>query len=94
MFRLQFDEFQIVSSSHDDTILIWDFLEPQTECRLVGGGHEQVAAAPAALNAENAQQAPNIARPDGPENPEISDNGEFKHLFWHISILIKIISVG
>ena len=25
-FRLQFDEFQIVSSSHDDTILIWDFL--------------------------------------------------------------------
>jgi F-box and WD-40 domain protein 1/11 len=23
---LQFDEFQIVSSSHDDTILIWDFL--------------------------------------------------------------------
>lgn len=27
VFRLQFDEFQIVSSSHDDTILIWDFLE-------------------------------------------------------------------
>lgn len=26
VFRLQFDEFQIVSSSHDDTILIWDFL--------------------------------------------------------------------
>ena len=26
MFRLQFDEFQIVSSSHDDSILIWDFL--------------------------------------------------------------------
>lgn len=26
MFRLQFDEFQIVSSSHDDIILIWDFL--------------------------------------------------------------------
>merc|ERR1711988_435205 len=25
VFRLQFDEFQIVSS-HDDTILIWDFL--------------------------------------------------------------------
>jgi len=24
---LQFDDFQIVSSSHDDTILIWDFLE-------------------------------------------------------------------
>lgn len=26
VFRLQFDQFQIVSSSHDDTILIWDFL--------------------------------------------------------------------
>lgn len=29
VFRLQFDEFQIVSSSHDDTILIWDFLNVQ-----------------------------------------------------------------
>jgi WD40 repeat protein len=28
VFRLQFDDFQIVSSSHDDTILIWDFLNP------------------------------------------------------------------
>uniref|UniRef100_A0A2K5NAQ2 F-box domain-containing protein n=1 Tax=Cercocebus atys TaxID=9531 RepID=A0A2K5NAQ2_CERAT len=26
VFQLQFDEFQIISSSHDDTILIWDFL--------------------------------------------------------------------
>ena len=26
VFRLQFDEFQIVSSSHDDTILVFDFL--------------------------------------------------------------------
>uniref|UniRef100_A0A914RX65 WD_REPEATS_REGION domain-containing protein n=1 Tax=Parascaris equorum TaxID=6256 RepID=A0A914RX65_PAREQ len=31
VFRLQFDEFQIVSSSHDDTILIWDFLNPRVE---------------------------------------------------------------
>jgi hypothetical protein len=29
VFRLQFDEFQIVSSSHDDTIIIWDFLNEQ-----------------------------------------------------------------
>lgn len=29
VFRLQFDEFQIVSSSHDDTIIIWDFLSPE-----------------------------------------------------------------
>lgn len=27
VFRLQFDEFQIVSSSHDDTILVWNFLD-------------------------------------------------------------------
>ena len=34
VFRLQFDEFQIVSSSHDDTILIWDFLNvSQSEAR-------------------------------------------------------------
>lgn len=33
VFRLQFDEFQIVSSSHDDTILIWDFLCPETHPR-------------------------------------------------------------
>ena len=25
---LQFDDFQIVSWSDDDTILIWDFLDP------------------------------------------------------------------
>lgn len=31
VFRLQFDEFQIVSSSHDDTILIWDFLNCNQE---------------------------------------------------------------
>ena len=29
VFRLQFDDFQIVSSSHDDTIIIWDFLSEQ-----------------------------------------------------------------
>ena len=28
MLTLQFDDFQIVSGSKDDTILIWDFLEP------------------------------------------------------------------
>lgn len=31
VFRLQFDDFQIVSSSHDDTILIWDFLDAEGE---------------------------------------------------------------
>jgi len=28
VFTLQFDDFQIVSGSKDDTILIWDFLDP------------------------------------------------------------------
>ncbi|CAF4829342.1 unnamed protein product [Rotaria socialis] len=28
VFRLQFDEFQIVSSSHDDTIICFNFLQP------------------------------------------------------------------
>ena len=28
VFGLQFDDFQIVSGSEDDTILIWDFLDP------------------------------------------------------------------
>ena len=31
VFRLQFDDFQIISSSHDDTILIWDFLDGQQD---------------------------------------------------------------
>ncbi|XP_076033144.1 beta-transducin repeat containing E3 ubiquitin protein ligase slmb isoform X1 [Oratosquilla oratoria] len=41
VFRLQFDEFQIVSSSHDDTILIWDFLNctpPNDQCGKGGAG--------------------------------------------------------
>jgi hypothetical protein len=36
VFRLQFDEFQIVSSSHDDTILIWDFLNTGPNNHLPG----------------------------------------------------------
>ena len=28
VLSLQFDDFQIVSGSLDDTILIWDFLDP------------------------------------------------------------------
>lgn len=44
VFRLQFDEFQIVSSSHDDTILIWDFLNynqdnPESPSTRNGGGN-------------------------------------------------------
>ena len=42
VFRLQFDDFQIISSSHDDTILVWDFLDP---------------VAPGPMEVEQAQQA-------------------------------------
>lgn len=38
VFRLQFDEFQIVSSSHDDTILIWDFLNVLNTNNLIQNG--------------------------------------------------------
>ncbi|KRZ17091.1 F-box/WD repeat-containing protein 1A, partial [Trichinella zimbabwensis] len=45
VFRLQFDEFQIVSSSHDDTILVWDFLnykaQPTTTTRPVNQRNAQ-----------------------------------------------------
>ena len=36
VFRLQFDDFQIVSSSHDDTILIWDFLSAEAGSDVFG----------------------------------------------------------
>nr|CDP91238.1 Bm8288 [Brugia malayi] len=48
VFRLQFDEFQIVSSSHDDTILTWDFLEPQPETHVLNGTLQQTSG-PAAV---------------------------------------------
>jgi len=38
VFRLQFDEFQIVTSSHDDTILIWDFLNFNAPCDFATSG--------------------------------------------------------
>ena len=36
VFRLQFDDFQIVSRSHDDTILIWDFLSAEAGTDVFG----------------------------------------------------------
>lgn len=53
VFRLQFDDFQIISSSHDDTILVWDFLDP-------------VSAGP--MEVEQAQQA-TPDTPQGPQRP-------------------------
>ena len=50
VFRLQFDEFQIVSSSHDDTILIWDFLN-------LNPSSGNVSCGPATVNASGASQS-------------------------------------
>jgi len=46
VFRLQFDEFQIVSSSHDDTILIWDFLNYNPSSGSVCSGRLPMDGAP------------------------------------------------
>lgn len=43
VFSLQFDNFQIVSGSHDDTILIWDFSHPKPEERDIGEATEKEA---------------------------------------------------
>lgn len=79
VFRLQFDEFQIVSSSHDDTILIWDFLEPQPESHTLDGTLQPTAGSAAVLSADNAAEAPNVdgAPQNGQQNLEDSENGEF-----------------
>lgn len=53
VFRLQFDEFQIVSSSHDDTILIWDFLNYSQESQDSPGSQR----AELGLNANNRSNA-------------------------------------
>lgn len=81
MFRLQFDEFQIVSSSHDDTILIWDFLEPQPESHALDGTL-QPATGPVVPNADNAIEAPNVAGAPqiDQQNLEDSENGDFREL--------------
>ncbi len=56
VFRLQFDEFQIVSSSHDDTILIWDFLNyKNTGATALGEFATQQAAAGVAAAVAAAQ---------------------------------------
>jgi hypothetical protein len=54
VFRLQFDEFQIVSSSHDDTILVWDFLNFQPTSTTVNQQQQQ-----------HVQNANGIAMPAG-----------------------------
>lgn len=74
---MQFDEFQIVSSSHDDTILIWDFLEPQTESRAMDGTLQQNAGPADMSSADNVVQAHDAGgeRQVDQQNLEDSENG-------------------
>lgn len=75
MFRLQFDEFQIVSSSHDDSILIWDFLnvdQPQPGSPLsqnhgaAGGPGSSMGNGAAAGAAGGGNSSDNESNPDSP----------------------------
>lgn len=90
VFRLQFDEFQIVSSSHDDTILIWDFMDS----RSVGVNEENTEilddGAPPALAAIAAAAVPQpVHRGDrfAPRvfpNEDASDNGDCKIFLFQL----------
>lgn len=72
VFRLQFDEFQIVSSSHDDTILIWDFLDPRPGVPL-GQVDQNLGVNPQSLAAmAAAAMPPHVLHP---HNDEASENG-------------------
>ncbi|VIP00073.1 conserved hypothetical protein, partial [Brugia malayi] len=71
VFRLQFDEFQIVSSSHDDTILTWDFLEPQPETHVLNGTLQQTSGPAAVPSADGG--VPQVDQ----QNLEDSENDEF-----------------
>lgn len=80
VFRLQFDDFQIVSSSHDDTILIWDFLnvENASSQPAIASGASSQSNANAAGGGGNgaAQQANNNRlRAPGNNNNNVDDNG-------------------
>lgn len=76
VFRLQFDEFQIVSSSHDDTILIWDFLNPRVEGVFSDGSAASESSRRSQLSfAPLASSSPiNNMRPPLDEDP--SENGK------------------
>lgn len=63
MFRLQFDEFQIISSSHDDTIVIWDFLKQEgTSSGLIANA----MAGPGAATASAARPSDSFLDPNSP----------------------------
>lgn len=71
VFRLQFDEFQIVSSSHDDTILIWDFFDSPSEGNVVRGA-ARIENAPAA-GAGSGGEEDEIAAVAIPVAPEVAE---------------------
>lgn len=76
VFRLQFDDFQIVSSSHDDTILIWDFLSPESPspkpvARTASSPHKSIGI----YNGQNIYSRSNSDRVGSPQDlcPEDDD---------------------
>ncbi len=69
VFRLQFDEFQIVSSSHDDTILIWDFLNYKTAPAPIGPGFGAAPAVASVALPVDVAPAPNQPNPNDALDP-------------------------
>lgn len=75
VFRLQFDEFQIVSSSHDDTILIWDFLNVPGDEAEAPRDTSAAAAAAAASGLPPAPIQPGPANGAPPPAPPVINGG-------------------
>ena len=60
VFRLQFDDFQIVSSSHDDTILIWDFLSAEVGTDVFGSTKMEVENSKFQESPDHSPQKPHL----------------------------------
>lgn len=65
VFRLQFDEFQIVSSSHDDSILCFNFLQPDSSSEqhsspVLGLSQTQIASFPPTTTAMDSSANGNL----------------------------------
>lgn len=76
VFRLQFDDFQIISSSHDDTILCFNFLQTESNnsdsvnsTPILGLEQTQINSFPAAAAANfNDHEADEMVEPASPIN--------------------------
>ncbi|CAF2137666.1 unnamed protein product [Rotaria magnacalcarata] len=61
VFRLQFDEFQIVSSSHDDTIICFNFLQPDMSTSYIRHHSSDSTNATSISNVDHTQVASSTA---------------------------------